>query len=56
MTAEAPYPVFQVAGKITARVPASAISEPGRAFAREVLRLARRMLLDPARPTQAGMK
>ncbi len=40
--------------KITARVPASAISEPGRTFAREVLRLARRMLLEPARPTQQG--
>ena len=37
--------------KITARVPASAISEPGRTFAREVLRLGRRMLLDPAHPT-----
>jgi hypothetical protein len=35
-----------VLDKITARVPAPAISEPGRAFAHEVLRIARRMLLD----------
>ncbi len=42
--------------KITARVPASAISKPGRAFAHEVLRLARRMLLDPTRPKPPGIK
>ena len=40
--------------KITARVPGSAISEPGRAFAHEVFRLARRMLLDEARPSNQG--
>ncbi|MEO5731061.1 MAG: hypothetical protein ABI134_22360 [Byssovorax sp.] len=42
--------------KITASVPASAITEPGRAFARHVLHLARGMLLDPAGPTQPRMK
>lgn len=42
--------------KITARVPASAISEPGRAFAHEVLRLGRRMLLNPTRPNPPGIK
>ena len=40
--------------KITARVPASAISEPGRAFAREVLRLGRQALLDGPVPTRSG--
>ena len=39
---------------ITARVPASAISELGRAFAREVLRLGRQMLLDGPAPTEPG--
>jgi hypothetical protein len=40
--------------KITARVPAPAISEPARAFAHEVLRIARRLLLDGPDATEHG--
>jgi hypothetical protein len=40
--------------KITARVPASAISEQGRAFAREVLRRGRKLLLDGPDATYPG--
>lgn len=39
---------------ITARVPASAISEQGRAFAREVLRRGRQRLLDGPDATYPG--